>query len=255
VGANAQNAISLQGVGKQFAMGQAKPSLKTLALNLVRGQWATRRFWALQDISLEVPQGQFLGVIGPNGSGKSTLLSLIAGILRPTVGQVHTQGRICTLLELGAGFHPDLTGRDSIFLNAAILGIPQRRIAAAIEAIIGFAELEQFIDEPIRAYSSGMKMRLGFAIAVNVEADILLVDEVLAVGDEQFQHKCYQKAAELHTQGRTLVLVSHDLPVIEKFCQRAVWLDRGELRADGDPGPVLREYEASVPHADELGAK
>ncbi|MFQ6130816.1 MAG: ABC transporter ATP-binding protein [Armatimonadota bacterium] len=237
-------AISLEGVGKQFAIGQAKPSLKTVALNLLRGQLATRRFWALRDISLEIPRGQFLGVVGPNGSGKSTLLSLIAGILRPTAGHVHTQGRICTLLELGAGFHPDLTGRDNIFLNAAILGIPQRRIAHAMDAIVEFAELADFIDEPIRAYSSGMKMRLGFAIAVNVEADILLVDEVLAVGDERFQQKCYRKAAELHSQGRTLVFVSHDLPVMERFCQRAVWLEKGELRADGAPSEVLPQYVA-----------
>ena len=193
---------------------------------------------ALKDVTFTVERGQVFGVVGANGSGKSTLLKLIAGTAKPTSGTIEVEGRISALLELGAGFHPDFTGRENAYLNGSLLGLTRRETEAAMPKIEAFAQLGRFFDAPIKTYSSGMAARLGFAVAVHVDPDVLLVDEVLAVGDEYFQHKCYAKIAEFRGAGKTIVLVSHDIGLISRLCDRAIWLDQGrEWRAQ-----ELREW-------------
>jgi ABC-2 type transport system ATP-binding protein len=200
-------------------------------------------FWALRGINLSIPRGMTMGLIGRNGSGKSTLLKIISRILYPTSGQVKVNGRVSTLLELGAGFHPDYTGRENIFLNASILGFSRKDIKEQMEDIIAFAELGDFIDNPVRNYSSGMYMRLGFSVAVHVQPDILLVDEVLAVGDLAFQEKCLAKIRSLQENGATIVLVSHSPKQVQAICNYAVWLDKGEIRLKGPAEDVSLAYE------------
>ncbi len=204
------------------------------------------KFVALRSVSFDLPRGQALGVIGENGSGKSSTLRLLAGTSQPSRGSVTVSGRVSTLLELGTGFHPEFTGIENIFLNGALLGIPRQRIRQRLGDIIAFADLGDFINQPVKTYSSGMYMRLGFAIAVNVEADLLLIDEVLAVGDEYFQHKCYQKIFEFRQLGKTIVFVSHDLSSVEKLCDRCIWLDHGQVMADGKPSAVIDQYRRYV---------
>jgi ABC-type polysaccharide/polyol phosphate transport system ATPase subunit len=199
-------------------------------------------FWALRDVSFQVEPGETLGIIGENGSGKSTSLKLISRILEPTEGSIEVNGRVSALLELGAGFHPDLTGRENIYLNASILGFSRREIRRKVEEIIGFSELERFIDTPVKHYSSGMYMRLGFAIAINVDPDILLTDEVLAVGDEGFQRKCLDKIADLQARGKTILFVSHSMEAIRNLCTRVVWLNKGQVQAIGDVERVVDTY-------------
>lgn len=192
-------------------------------------------FWALRDVTVEVARGETVGLMGANGSGKSTLLKVMAGILRPTTGTVRSRGRIASLLELGAGFNGELSGRENIFLNASLLGLTRKETAGLYEAIVDFSELGQFVDSPVKHYSSGMYVRLGFAVAVHVDPEILLVDEVLAVGDEHFQRKCLDKISQFQDQGRTILFVSHSSALVERVCSRAVILDHGRTVFEGDP--------------------
>jgi len=196
----------------------------------------------LRNVNLSVEAGQTVAIVGQNGAGKSTLLGILSKVYRPTSGEVIINGRVSALLELGAGFHPDLTGIENIYLNASILGLSRKEVRRRMGDIVEFAELGEWIDAPIRTYSSGMVMRLGFAIAVQVDPDILLIDEVLAVGDEAFQQKCYRKVQEFQKVGKTIVFVSHDMEAIRAVAHRAVWLDRGEVRADNGVEEVLAAY-------------
>lgn len=193
-----------------------------------------------------------MGVIGRNGSGKSTLLKIMTGIYKADQGTVRLNGRVSSLIELGAGFHPEFTGRENIFINGAILGLSRKEIEERYERIVRFAELEAFIDSPVRTYSSGMYVRLGFSVAVNVDPDILLVDEVLAVGDESFSRKCLDRMTQFKKSGKTIVLVTHDLPTVEKFCDRALWLDSGRIQADGPPRKVIDAYRQEVARRDDV---
>jgi ABC-type polysaccharide/polyol phosphate transport system ATPase subunit len=212
---------------------------------------------ALVDVSFDVPAGETLGVIGPNGSGKSTLLKLLAGILRPTEGEITVRGRLAALLELGAGFHPDLSGRENVFLNGSIHGLKRAYVREQLDEIVAFAGLEDAIDLPVRTYSSGMYMRLGFAIAAHIEADILLLDEVFAVGDEQFQRKCFGKIFEFKQRGGTIVFVSHDASAVERLCDRAILLRNGTVEFDGPTHDAIVRYRrqlAGERDPDERGA-
>src|SRR3954465_14677836 len=214
---------------------------------LVNRKRATyEEFWALDDVSFEIPAGTTFGLIGENGSGKSTLLKCMAKILRPDVGTITTVGKISALLELGAGFHPELSGRDNVYLNGSILGLSTAQIDARFDEIVDFAGLGQFIDTPVKNYSSGMYVRLGFSVAINVDPDVLLVDEVLAVGDEQFQRKCNEKFAELRSQNKTIVVVSHGLGLMRTICDELAWLEHGRVRQVGPSGDVIDKYVAEV---------
>src|SRR5438067_3902930 len=221
--------------GRQFS------TLKSALLqrSLMRDLQPSETFPALTDVSFTVSKGSTYGVIGRNGSGKSTALKLVAGITKPTTGVVRVQGRISALIELGAGFHPEISGRENVFINGIMLGLTKQQIQARFDDIVEFAELRDFIDAPVKTYSSGMYMRLGFAVAIHVDPDVLLVDEVLAVGDEAFTHKCLDKFAEFKRRGKTILLVTHSLSVVERFCDEAVWLDQGAVRAQGDPRRVV----------------
>lgn len=227
-------AISADRVCKQFVQhNQRATSLKERFVR--RSLSRSESFSALKDVSLEIKGGESVGLMGANGSGKSTLLKVLAGILRPNSGTVVTRGRVASLLELGAGFNGELSGRDNIYLNASLLGLTRRETDGLFDQIVDFSELQHFIDGPVKHYSSGMYVRLGFAVAVHVDPDILLVDEVLAVGDEHFQRKCLEKIAEFQAQGRTILFVSHSSALVERICSRAVVLDHGRSMFDGDP--------------------
>jgi ABC-2 type transport system ATP-binding protein len=234
-------AISVDSVAKRFRLYHERPSsLKERVLRIRRT--SAEEFWALRDISFDVADGETVGLIGANGSGKTTLLKIIGGILRPTAGRVSTRGRIAALLELGAGFHPELTGRENVYLNASILGLSKRETDRRFDDIVGFSELEPFIDNQVKHYSSGMFVRLGFAVAVNVDPEILLIDEVLAVGDERFQRKCIARIRGFQEEGRTIVFVTHAAERVRQICDRAVMLDGGMIRAAGGVRDVLREF-------------
>ena len=222
-----------------------------LSRSLVRDLKPDETFSAVQDVSFTVPKGRTLGVIGRNGSGKSTMLKLVAGITKPTSGTVTVRGRISALIELGAGFHPEISGRENVFINGIMLGLTKKEITRRFDEIVEFAELEAFIDAPVKTYSSGMYMRLGFAVAIHVDPDVLLVDEVLAVGDEGFTHKCLDKFAEFKRRGRTILLVTHSLGLVEKFCDEAIWLDHGQLKGAGDPRRIVGAYVTDVEVAEE----
>lgn len=196
----------------------------------------------LKDINLDIEKGESVALIGTNGSGKSTLLKLMTKIIYPNKGRITTNGKLTSLLELGAGFHDDFTGRENIYFNASIFGLTRKQIDEKIDEIIDFSELHDFIDNPVRTYSSGMYMRLAFSVAINVQADILLIDEILAVGDQHFQEKCFNKLKELKREGKTIVIVTHNMNQVKQFCDRAVWLYKGEIRKDGPVGEVLEEY-------------
>lgn len=219
-------------------------SLKQSLLNLRRATYED--FWALRDITFDVDQGETFGIVGHNGSGKSTLLKCLTGILEPDEGTVSVKGSISALLELGAGFHPELSGRENVFLNAAILGVSRRHIEERFDEIVAFSGLEQFIDTPVKNYSSGMFVRLGFAVAVNVDPDVLIIDEVLAVGDAEFQAKCSDKIADFRDRGKTIVLVTHSMPDVIRLCGRAAWIDHGNLRALGSPFEITEAYLQST---------
>ena len=200
------------------------------------------RFTALKNISFEVSAGETVGIIGKNGAGKSTILGLLAGVLKPSSGQVTVDGRIAPLLELGAGFHPELSGRENILLNGILLGMLKREVEEKIDSIIEFSELEKFIDQPIRTYSSGMLARLGFSVAVHCEPDILLLDEVLSVGDQDFQKKCIEKMLGFKRSGKTIIFVSHSAQQIEEICDRIIWIQNGKVHLNGKPVEVLQAY-------------
>ncbi len=203
-------------------------------------------FWALEDVSFEVFEGSTTGLIGENGSGKSTMLKCLARILRPDTGSVSVTGKMSALLELGAGFHPELSGRENVFLNGAILGLKQKELMAKFDDIVDFAGIGQYIDEPVKNYSSGMYVRLGFSVAINVDPDILLVDEVLAVGDEAFQRKCLERFADLKRNGKTVIIVSHSMGSVVTMCDHAIWFKKGHKMADGDPRQVIEAYTGSI---------
>jgi ABC-type polysaccharide/polyol phosphate transport system ATPase subunit len=209
-------------------------------------------FSALDAVSFTVPAGATYGVIGRNGSGKSTALKVVAGITKPTAGTVRVEGRVSALIELGAGFHPEISGRENVFINGIMLGLSKREVAHRFDAIVEFAELEDFIDAPVKSYSSGMYMRLGFAVAIHVDPDVLLVDEVLAVGDEGFTHKCLDKFAEFRRRGKTILLVTHSLNLVERFCDEALWLDGGRARLTGDPRRVVGAYITDVEKGEQV---
>ena len=234
-------AIEVESVSKVFKIQQER--YRTLKERLIHfGRIPSRQFWALDDVSLRVEAGQTFGLLGHNGSGKSTLLKCVAGILQPSAGAVRTVGRLAALLELGAGFHPDLSGRENVYLNASILGIKRAEVDRIFDDIVGFAELEEFIDAPVKHYSSGMYVRLGFAVAINVDPEILLVDEVLAVGDESFQRKCLDKVKTFQQEGRTIMLVTHSADFVRQLCDHAIALDHGKIVVEGEPNEVIRSF-------------
>jgi ABC-type polysaccharide/polyol phosphate transport system ATPase subunit len=239
-------AICVSGLGKRYRLQhQGQTTLKTAALRLIaRGRPRGEEFWALRRVSFAVRRGETLGIIGRNGAGKSTMLGLIAGTITPTEGTVETSGRISSLLELGAGFHPDLTGRENVFLNGSILGLRRRDIRDRFDAIVAFSELERFIDLPVKHYSSGMFVRLAFAVAMEVDPEILIVDEVLSVGDERFRDKCRTRIGEFRRRGKTFLIVSHDMDTIEAICDRVLVLDRGETVLEDAPARAVNEYHA-----------
>lgn len=235
------NRIVVDNVSKTFNVYLDKAnSLKEKMLFWKRSRKEKRE--VLKNINLTIKNGEAVALIGVNGSGKSTLLKLMTKIIYPNTGKITTYGRLTSLLELGAGFHPDFSGRENIYFNASIFGLTKKQIDQRIEDIIEFSELGSYIDNPVRTYSSGMYMRLAFAVAINVDADILLVDEVLAVGDQHFQEKCINKMKELKEQGKTMVFVTHSLGTVKSFCNRAVWLSKGEIKMDDVPDVVIEEY-------------
>lgn len=238
---NKENAIEVKNMTKTFKLFYDKPS--TLKERLV--------FWnhkksetrtVLDDINLEIKKGETVALVGVNGSGKSTLLKLMTKIIYPTKGTLQTSGKLTSLLELGAGFHPDFTGRENIYFNASIFGLTRKEIDKRLDDIIEFSELQEFIDNPVRTYSSGQYMRLAFSIAINVDAEILLIDEILAVGDQHFQDKCYAKLEELRDSDKTIVIVSHALESIKKICTRGIWINEGKIQIDGKIDKVIDEY-------------
>ncbi|MBN2072642.1 MAG: ABC transporter ATP-binding protein [Actinobacteria bacterium] len=238
-------AVDVDSLSKRYRIYHEKiPSLKNTILRFKRTTY--EEFGALDGVSFSVNKGQTFGVIGPNGSGKSTLLKLISGIIQPTSGKITVNGTLSALLELGAGFHPDLTGRENIYINAAILGMRKKNIDSKLEEIISFSELEKFIDTPVKHYSSGMYMRLGFSVAINVNPDILLVDEVLAVGDQAFQAKCYKVIYDFMKRGKTIIIVSHDLDAVSDLCSEVVFLMNGKVRDMGKPLDIVAKYRAFV---------
>jgi ABC-type polysaccharide/polyol phosphate transport system ATPase subunit len=232
-------AIEVDHVSKKFRLYRDKPS--SIKARILSSRSKAEDFWALRDISFDIAEGESLGLIGHNGSGKTTLLKVIAGILRPTSGTVSQRGRIAALLELGAGFHPELTGRENVYLNASFLGLTRRDTDRVFDDIVEFAELKDFMDNQVKFYSSGMLVRLGFAVAVHVDPAILLIDEVLAVGDEAFQRRCLDRVRLFQREGRTIVLVTHALDTVRAVCDRAVMLDHGKVHAIGSPNEVVYE--------------
>ena len=250
-------AIRFERISKKFTLRRKRAySFQELALSLFHRTGTSREvFWALRDVSFSVEQGETVGLVGPNGAGKSTALKLISRIIEPTSGQFEVNGRVGALLELGAGFHPDLTGRENIFLNGSILGLSRAQIRHKLDAIIDFAELEHFIDVPVKHYSSGMYVRLGFSVAVNTDPEILLVDEVLAVGDAAFQRKCMNRINDLRRSGVTILFVSHSAEAVRSICPRALWLDNGRLASDGPAESVVTRYltHTWATDADHLG--
>lgn len=235
------NAIEVRNMKKSFRLYYDKGrTLKEKALHLGRNKYEMRE--VLKGISFDVRKGEAVGLIGQNGCGKSTTLKLLTRIIYPDEGTIELSGRVSSLLELGAGFHPDMSGRENIYINASIFGLNKKEIDKRINDIIEFSELADFIDSPVRTYSSGMYMRLAFSVAIQVNADILLIDEILAVGDVNFQAKCFQKLMEIKRQGTTIVLVSHSTEQIERLCERSIWIQGGLVRADGEAGEVNRQY-------------
>jgi ABC-type polysaccharide/polyol phosphate transport system ATPase subunit len=251
-----QTAIELVNVTKIYRRYARKRQFATLKSALLSGSLISdlepeETFPALQGVSFSVPAGRTYGILGRNGSGKSTALKLVAGITKPTSGTVRVDGRISALIELGAGFHPEISGRENVYINGIMLGLTKREITRRFDEIVEFAELEDFIDAPVKTYSSGMYMRLGFAVAIHVDPDVLLIDEVLAVGDEGFTHKCLDKFAEFRRRGKTILLVTHALNLVERFCDEALWLDAGKAKAAGDPKRVVGAYITDVERTEE----
>jgi ABC-type polysaccharide/polyol phosphate transport system ATPase subunit len=254
------NAIEVRGVTKTYRRYGRRKQFGTLKSALLSGSGLRalrpdETLIALNDVSFDVAAGRTFGIVGRNGSGKSTMLKLIAGIGKPTTGTVVVNGRVSALIELGAGFHPEISGRENVYINGMMLGLSKRDVAARFDEIVEFAELQDFIDAPVKAYSSGMYMRLGFAVAIHVDPDVLLVDEVLAVGDEAFTHKCLDKFAELRRKGRTVLLVTHSLDLVSRFCDEALWLDAGVVRVQGDPRRVIDAYLLDVSQSEDAALR
>jgi len=250
------NAIEVVNVTKTYRKYARRKQFATLKSAILSGTLVgdlnpEDSFHALRGVSFGVRSGSTFGIVGRNGSGKSTALKLVAGITKPTTGTVAVRGRISALIELGAGFHPEISGRENVFINGIMLGLTKREITRRFDEIVEFAELEDFIDAPVKTYSSGMYMRLGFAVAINVDPDVLLIDEVLAVGDESFTHKCLDKFAEFRRRNKTVLLVTHALNLVERFCDEALWLDEGRARAMGDPRRVVSAYITDVEKQEE----
>ena len=250
------NSIELANASKVYRRYSRRHQFSTLksallSRSLIRDLRPDETFPAVKDVTFTLPRGRTLGVIGRNGSGKSTLLKLVAGITKPTSGSVHVNGRISALIELGAGFHPEISGRENVFINGIMLGLSKREITRRFDEIVEFAEMSEFIDAPVKTYSSGMYMRLGFAVAIHVDPEVLLVDEVLAVGDEGFTHKCLDKFAEFKRRGKTILLVTHSLGLVERFCDEALWMDAGTVKASGDPKRVVGAYITDVEASEE----
>ena len=244
------NAVELNRVSKKLSLHQSHPrSFRDALISLTStrsGRAADDEFWALRDLSFTIEQGETVGFVGPNGAGKSSLLKLIAGIFEPTSGRVNVQGRVSALLELGTGFHPELSGRENIYLSGAIMGFDRQTMSRSYERIVAFSGLERFIDAPVKHYSSGMYVRLGFSVAIHVDPEILLIDEVLSVGDQTFQARCMEKIRELQERGTTIVLVSHDLGSVRRICRRSIWLEDGKLMFDGETDTTLNRYMESI---------
>jgi ABC-2 type transport system ATP-binding protein len=239
-------AVDVRNVSKRFRL--AHGQYKTVKERLIHGgrRKSTEDFWALREVSLTVREGETVGILGRNGSGKSTLLKCICGVLQPTEGEVAVRGKLAGLLELGAGFQQDLTGRENIYLNGSLLGMSKRQVDRVFDAIVDFSELEEFIDGPVKFYSSGMYVRLGFAVAVNMDPDILVIDEVLAVGDERFQRKCIDRVKQFQKEGRTILLVTHSADTVRSICDRGVVLSHGRLVAEGEPGEATRIFREGL---------
>ena len=235
-------AISVENVEKSFKIYKDKGFTLKERILCFKSRNADVKNNILRGISFEIEKGDILGIVGKNGSGKSTLLKLITKIIYPDSGSIKINGKVSSLIELGAGFHPDMTGRENIYINASIYGLTKKEIDSKLDTIIKFSELEEFIDSPIRTYSSGMYMRLAFSVAINVEAEILLIDEILSVGDANFQAKCFRKMQELKDSGITIVIVSHDLHTMEKLCNKVIWIESGKIKRSGIPNEVLKEY-------------
>src|SRR5215217_1901838 len=250
---NAIEVVNATKIYRRFAHKKQFATLKSALLrgSLIRDLRPDETFTAVRDVSFTVPAGRTLGVIGRNGSGKSTMLKLVAGITKPTSGTVRVNGRISALIELGAGFHPEISGRENVFINGIMLGLTKREITRRFDEIVEFAELQDFIDAPVKTYSSGMYMRLGFAVAIHVDPDVLLVDEVLAVGDEGFTHKCLDKFSDFRRRGKTILLVTHSLGLVERLCDEALWIDEGKGRTSGDPRRVVGAYITDVERSEE----
>jgi lipopolysaccharide transport system ATP-binding protein len=250
------NAIEVTNVTKVYRKYARRKQFATLKSALLKGSLIQdlqpeETFPALKGVSFNVQAGRTFAIIGRNGSGKSTVLKLVAGITKPTTGTVNVHGRISALIELGAGFHPEISGRENVYINGIMLGLTKREVSRRFAEIVEFAELQEFIDAPVKTYSSGMYLRLGFAVAIHVDPDILLVDEVLAVGDEGFTHKCLDKFAEFKRRGKTILLVTHALQLVERFCDEALWLDSGKVRGSGDPKRVVGAYLTDVGRSEE----
>jgi lipopolysaccharide transport system ATP-binding protein len=249
-------AIKVSGLGKRYRIGTARKRHDRLSEVIVKPLMAPVRYltgkgekraspsaiWALRDVSFDVGKGEVLGIIGRNGSGKSTLLKILARITEPTEGQAEIRGRTGALLEVGTGFHGDLTGRENVYLNGAILGMKRREIDRKFDEIVAFSEVEQFLDTQVKHYSSGMQVRLAFAVAAHLDPEVLFLDEVLAVGDHAFRQKCYARIREVYTSGRTVLLVSHDMDSVKQLCTQAMWLEKGRIQALGKPSEVVAEY-------------
>lgn len=240
----AEHSVRLEGIGVRFEIPVERiGSFKEYLLRRLTARIERRTLWALRSVDLELAPGETLGIVGRNGAGKSTLLKVISRVVRPTEGRVVVRGRTAPLLELGAGFHPDLTGRENVYLNATIFGFPRELIDRHLDEIVEFAELPRFIDLPIRSYSSGMVARLGFSVATQFRPDILILDEILSVGDAGFQQKCLERVSRFRARGTSILLASHDLVTLEAYCDRLLWLDEGRIADLGAPGEVLESYK------------
>lgn len=238
-------AVDVDNVSKRFRLYQERN--QTLKSAIMRRRRSVHEdFWALRDVSFQVPEGSTFALVGSNGSGKSTLLKCLAKIYRPTEGSITHHGRLAAMLEVGSGFHTELSGRENIYLNGSILGMSKKEIDSKYDEILDFSGVEQFIDQPVKNYSSGMYVRLGFSIAINVRPDILVVDEVLAVGDAEFQQKCFRKFRDLHTEGRTVIMVTHSMEAVKAMCDQAAWIDKGALQQVGDATTVVEAYHDSL---------
>ncbi len=248
-------AVDIQGVTKSFRMHRHRKKFLTLKSTFIRDLWKDpeddKKFWALKGIDLKIPRGETFGIIGSNGSGKSTLLKIIAGILQPTQGKIKVNGRLSALIELGAGFHPEISGRENIYINGIMLGLSKQEIHKKFKEIVDFAELWEFIDNPVRTYSSGMFMRLGFSVAIHVNPEILLIDEILAVGDQSFVHKCLERIFDFKRRKKTLIMVTHDLGSVQKLCTDVVWLSHGVQKELGPADKIIGSYLMAVAEREE----